>query len=206
MSHISTQRVLLSPVNRATKSCWYPPSCRQVPPFQDKHAPCVLSYPRAIHVGYREPPPGSGQCTFEWARGRLFDKNMAEMFFEVGALGEEHRAHSHELTIMFQYHDSRSLIQQLTFPTPAQICEEAGTAVVMAVRGQTRTRQAPAPLSTLEMQKRATAKLRLSGGLPGYSCNSDENGSPKCPFPRMHMRETHQGMRLKQGPARSCVS
>ncbi|GIL96392.1 hypothetical protein Vretimale_2261, partial [Volvox reticuliferus] len=44
-----------------------------------------------------------------------------------------------------------------------EICQEAGPAVVVAVRGSTRTRQAPAPLSTLEMQKRATAKLRMSG-------------------------------------------
>ncbi len=43
--------------------------------------------------------------------------------------------------------------------------------MVMAVRGHTRTRQAPAPLSTLEMQKRATAKLRLSGALLGCKCH-----------------------------------
>ncbi len=61
----------------------------QVLPSNNKHAPRVLLHPRAIHVGYREPPPGSGQCTFDWARGRLFDKGMAEMFFEVGVTGEK---------------------------------------------------------------------------------------------------------------------
>lgn len=45
----------------------------------------------------------------------------------------------------------------------SQICQEAGPAVVVAVRGNTRSRQAPAPLSTLEMQKRTTSKLRLPG-------------------------------------------
>ena len=44
-----------------------------------------------------------------------------------------------------------------------QVVQEAGEAVVVAVRGATRTRAAPSPLSTLEMQKRATGKLRLSG-------------------------------------------
>lgn len=44
-----------------------------------------------------------------------------------------------------------------------QMCVEAPMARVVSVRGAPRTRAAPVPLSTLEMQKRATGYLRLPG-------------------------------------------
>lgn len=48
-------------------------------------------------------------------------------------------------------------------PCSPQACAESPQAVVTGVRGQQRSRQAPAPLNTLEMQKRATQHLRLPG-------------------------------------------
>jgi DNA topoisomerase IA len=60
-----------------------------------------------------------------WARGRLFDRDAATVFYEA--------------------------------------CAEAPTATVLEVRGARRLRHAPAPLSTLEFQKRGTQYLRLPG-------------------------------------------
>lgn len=44
-----------------------------------------------------------------------------------------------------------------------ELCLAAGTATVTAVSGAQKSRWAPTPLSTLEMQKRASQYLRLPG-------------------------------------------
>lgn len=59
-------------------------------------APCGIPPPlpstpagpkRYIHMSYREPPPSTAACDFEWARGRLFDEHVAATLYEVGWLG-----------------------------------------------------------------------------------------------------------------------
>jgi DNA topoisomerase-3 len=94
----------------------------------------------ALRVAARAPPdagapggaapggaPGAARTVeFAWARGRVFDRAVAEL-----------------------YH--------------ARVAAPPQEAEVTAVTGARRTRAAPAPLSTLEMQKRASQALRLSG-------------------------------------------
>ncbi|GAX84927.1 hypothetical protein CEUSTIGMA_g12348.t1 [Chlamydomonas eustigma] len=64
-------------------------------------------------------------CDFVWIRGRLFDRDVAQLLFEG--------------------------------------CQQAPLASVLSVDGNRRTKWAPSPLSTLEMQKRGTQYLRLPG-------------------------------------------
>lgn len=68
---------------------------------------------------------GQRLTEFQWARGRLFDHQMALLLYEM--------------------------------------CLFAGSATVTNVIGEQKTRRAPVPLSTLEMQKKGTGTLRASG-------------------------------------------
>ena len=56
-----------------------------------------------------------------------------------------------------------------TCPPPSpQGCQEAPLAKVLSVEGHRKTKWAPAPLSTLELQKRGTQYLRLPGEVWGF--------------------------------------
>ncbi len=128
------------------------------------------------------PPPSSSSrasCSFVWARNRLFDEALATLLYEVcpgpeaapTCAGAPHSVMVLEAVVAA--HDGRSsrrlAEEQALACLPVlrasmQACVEPPIeARVVSVRGQQRLRHAPVPLSTLELQKRATQYLRLPG-------------------------------------------
>ena len=118
--------------------------------------------------------PGSQTCvSCRWARGRLFDHAAAVTLYEpcvqqpsatvlqVAVITVLLTLTAHKLMALRQRTCLKCALGQILGCSVHRF--GSMSAHVLQVRGEERLRWPPLPLSTLEMQKRATIELRLSG-------------------------------------------